>query len=101
MIFSESPDLVGTALACVKFLGAIVSGVSAIYAAKADSGNTQSSEARAGSARGTKRQTALVIAVVGLVVAVLSQFVETLHDAVQSREDNRRYSQEMQALETQ
>jgi hypothetical protein len=100
MMSSDSLDLVGIALACVKFLGAIVSGVSAIYAAKADSG-TQPSEARSGSARGTKKQTALVIAVVGLVVAVLSQFVETLHDAAQAREDNRRYSEEMQALETQ
>jgi hypothetical protein len=99
MISSDSPDVVGIALACFKFLGAIVSGVSAIYAARADSEKTAPPEVPARSP--SKRQTALVIAVAGLVVAVLSQFVETLHDSAQAREDNRRYSQEMQALESQ
>jgi hypothetical protein len=95
-------DWLSTTLATLKFVGIIVSGIGAIAAAIPKS-NAPPPESRMGRLwrELTAKQVGLNIAVIGLLVTFLSQFVETLKTNSDVKADREKYAAEMTALKEQ
>jgi hypothetical protein len=126
-----STDFIGVTLSALKFIGVIVSGIGAVLAAipetdskaqkkdheptaaqsdpKAAPLTPPSSPGPAGLVTrilehvpwAGSRQAALNLAIVGLIVATLSQFIESIKSASEAREQSQRYAAQMDAIQNQ